>query len=278
MKKVLVLGASGFLGGRILRELQSQSEVEALGTYCRSGSLGLKQLDVTAEGEFAKLYESFQPAVVIWSVMSGVNEDDLISRGLPRVVESLDPATKLVYLSTDGVFSDGLGNYNETHQPSYMQVDTPLAHYSNAKLQGEELILKCHSEHVIVRTGPIYGTDVNGEWDKRIAQLIEELTAGRQIVRSTNLYRSFIHVEDLAKATAEIAIGELSGYLHVGPDQKESYYTFNRKMAIKLGLPADLVVGSTVDPVEAKEKGLPLDTSLDTFHARSSLRTIFRRV
>ena len=278
MKKILVLGASGFLGGRILRNLQADPAVEGLGTYCHSGSHSLMRLDVTAERAFAELYEFYEPSVVIWSLMSGENEAQLISQGLPRVLETMNPSTRLIYLSTDGVFSEGLGNYKETDQPSSMPVDTPLAHYSNAKLHGEELIQKHHPQHVIIRTGPIYGTDVNGVWDKRIAELRQELAAGRPIVRSTNLYRSFIHAEDLAQAIVEIATEELTGILHVGPANKESYYTFNRKLAIKLGLPDELVRESTVDPVVAREKGLPLDTSMNTDKARAHLRTVFREV
>lgn len=276
--KVLLLGASGFLGGRILQTLRNQPEVEVIGTYCQNGTDDLVQLDIHDHKEFARLYQACKPDIIIWSLMSGEQESKLIEHGLAQLLPLIESHVKIVYLSTDGVFSKGSGSYTEEDIPSYMEADTPLAQYSNAKLKGEELLQEHHDNHVIIRTGPIYGTDVAGQWDKRINQLQQELTEGRKLYRASNLYRSFTHVEDLARAVVEVSLREISGLLHIGPVEKDSYYSFNRKMAAMLNLPVENIIESLVTSEDAQKKGLPLDTSMCSMKARAVLSHVCREV
>lgn len=88
-----------------------------------------------------------------------------------------------------------------------------------------------HDNHVIVRTGPIYGPDAGGQWDRRVRTLLASLERGERVVRSGNVFRTFVHVEDLASALAELLDSEWRGTLHLGPGGRESYWSFCRKMA-----------------------------------------------
>ena len=75
----------------------------------------------------------------------------------------------------------------------------------------------------------------------------------------------------------ELAAGAFTGTLHLGPSAKESYYSFFRKLAAALGLNVNLIKENRLSEEEARERGVPLDTSLDTRMASRLLHTRFRQ-
>ncbi len=185
---------------------------------------------------------------------------------------------KLIYVSTDGIFTNGGGYFSEEARPTYLETENPLSNYTNAKLDGEKFIQRKHNNHIIIRTGPLYGQDLQGNWDSRVSALKTTLTAGKKFKRADNLFKTFVHVEDLANAISELLAIDYMGILHVGPKTKESYYTFNLKMATKLNLNKSLIIPDRISIKAAREKGISLDTSLDTAKCNSLLSTKFREV
>lgn len=166
--------------------------------------------------------------------------------------------------------------HREDAEPAQLDERNPLASYCRAKIRGEELARERRARHLVVRFGPIYGKNAKGRWDKRTKDLAEALAQGRVALRTQNLYKSFVHVEDLARAVIELALGPHTGTLHVGPAEKASYYAFAVKMAEELGFEPGLVQADELSAERASELGIPLDTSLDTRKARSVLQTTFR--
>ncbi len=80
--------------------------------------------------------------------------------------------TKLIFISTDAVFSIGEGDYTESDKPVSLPDDAPLANYVNSKIIGEESIKDLHPNHIIIRTGPLYGMNANGHIEKRTKKVI----------------------------------------------------------------------------------------------------------
>lgn len=275
--KTLILGASGYLGGVLLQKMKQRAEIETAGTCFRNtGDTSLLTIDVTDRDQLEQLWATQKPDIVIWAMMSNLDEGKLIHKGLRNLLKIISPDTRLIYVSTDGFFPGDRGGYTEDDPVTYMETGHALAAYCNAKLDGEKLIAEHHSHHVVVRTGPIYGKDAKGAWDKRTAALIAKLEAAETVVRSGNVYRTFTHVEDLAEALAELVLHEYRGILHVGPLQKESYFTFAQTMAQQLKLPAELIEENTVGMEEAQRNGIILDCSLNTAKAEKLLQTKFR--
>lgn len=278
-RRVLLLGGSGYLGTQITHCLGQDCENEMVSTCFTAVSPAyLLRLDVTDRAAFRALLKEFKPDVVIWSMMSRTDEHTLITSGLNTLLEHLTEKSKLIYISSDGVFGQGTGGLGEDDEAIPLEETNPLAAYSHAKSAGEALIRSRHENHVITRIGPIYGCNSAGIWDKRVAALQAELEAGREVVRAANLYKTFIHVEDVGHAIRELAVSSYTGTLHLGPEQKESYYSFFWKMAESLGMGTNLVKENQLSTQEARERGIPLDTSLDTRRARQVLQTHFRQV
>lgn len=278
-RKVLLLGASGYLGTQILQELRQDEKNEIVATcYSSSAHSDLTRIDVKDASSFAALVNRFQPDVIIWA-LRGVDSADareLIEQGMRSLLENVPEHSKIIYLSTDGVFGQKTGPFTEEEETELLDVRNPLAGYCHAKAKGEELVRGWSGNHLILRFGPIYGKNGADVWDKRVSALAFELDEGREVVRTGNLFKSFIHIEDLARAIAELVPSSHTGTLHLGPANKESYYSFCRKMAAGLGLRAELVKEDELSDKRARELGIPLDTSLDTGRARALLKTTFR--
>ncbi|MDN4608569.1 sugar nucleotide-binding protein [Sporosarcina highlanderae] len=277
--RVLVLGASGFLGGHVHHNLLKDNRFkEIVGTSKSSEIEGLYNIDINNEKKFGEFYRKYNPDFVIWAVMSADNEETLIHTGLKHLLNRMDKQTKLIYVSTDGIFSSGQGCFDEYAALSYLDTHNPLSAYTNAKLDGEKMIQKGHRNYIILRTGPLYGQDLNGNWDFRVLALQSALTANTPYKRADNLFKTFVHVEDLAHAISELLSIDYIGFLHVGPKTKESYYTFSLKMADKLKLDHTLIEPDRIPIKEAIRRGVSLDTSLNTEKCSSLLKTKFREV
>lgn len=273
--KVLVLGASGYLGSYVYSKLQ-QIDYEVYGTSYRSLRESLYKIDVNDKNQAKKIID-IKPDIVIWSLMSQDDEKKLTECGLSYILKMLPQSTKFIYMSSDSVFSSGRGDYKEDDPTQYLSEDNPLYLYANAKVDAEKKV-KEHKNHIIVRTGPIYGKDVNGNWDNRVSFLYENLRNMKRIMRAINLYKTFIHIDDLSNALIEMIKLDYVGIIHVGPLEKESYYSFNKKIAKELDLDDSLIDEDYLTKDEANSRGIPLDTSLNTLKSRKILSTSFRHV
>lgn len=270
--KVLILGASGFLGGKIFNIIKSKTGFDVLGTCFQSGSNGdFIKLYVTIDKEIKSVMFEFRPDIVLWSLMSKRSEKFLIHMGLNNILKYIQPQQKLIFISTNAVFRGncGMGNYNENEEPKYINSDESLDLYANAKIDGEKIVKK-HNNSIIIRPGAIYGQDINGKWDKRISELISRQEQQQEVIRTKNLYNTFVKLDELATAIMELIKLDYKGIIHLGPQKSESYYDYFRKMSIKLNLNSDLIKSNVL----SEDK----DLSLNTSKSRRILGDIFSSV
>ncbi|MEJ8547024.1 sugar nucleotide-binding protein [Brevibacillus borstelensis] len=164
MSRLLVLGASGYLGSMIV-ECGTKQGWEVTGTCFQNRHRNYPQVDLREDSACTELLRRVEPDVVVWAVMSGESETSLIHKGLPGLLSSIVPETRLLFLSTDGVFAGDKGPYQEQDAPSLWHSESRLAAYCNAKLAGEEMVRGRHANHAIIRSGPIYGQGAEGRWD-----------------------------------------------------------------------------------------------------------------
>ncbi|MFJ5768709.1 NAD-dependent epimerase/dehydratase family protein [Psychrobacillus sp. NPDC093180] len=274
---MLILGATGFLGSTLLGLATKMPNTFVKGTSRYSNEdAHIIQVDVIDIQSIEKAIKQIEPDVVVWSLMNGEKEDELTDIGLRNLLEMIEKETKLIFLSTDAIFVDGRGNYTESDQTGSLAPDAPLFTYVTAKSKAENIIQHKHLNHVIVRTGPLYGEDFNQKIEQRTKKLIKQIEIGEQPKAYVNVYKTFVHVEDLAKAILEISSKQFTGILHIGPMQKESYYSFFKKRLSQLGYENSLVQPYLIE--DGQMPHLALDTSLNTEKARTLLETAFREV
>jgi len=275
---VLLLGGSGYLGAQLKHDLEKEKCLRTIITYYNTkpqDSSNFIKLDITNKVQVLKTLNLTEPDVIIWSLMSD-SEDILINEGLENLLTFLKPSTKLIFISTDGVFSQGTGHFSEEDVPQLLDSKNPLSTYTNAKLIAEQKIRKAHLNSIIVRIGPIYGTNIDGVLDGRTKNLLEDFKINKIISKPTNLYKTFIHVKDISSSIVELVTNNYNGIFHLGPLSKESYYTFSKKRAAKFGKDPSYIKDDTISFEDAIHRAVPLDTSLNTEKANRILHTKFR--
>ncbi|MFD1036918.1 sugar nucleotide-binding protein [Virgibacillus byunsanensis] len=262
--KVCVFGASGYLGTSVYQLLKDTDDIEVIGTYLKGPIINdeLYKLDVNNPESFSDFFKRESPDVVVWSVMSGQNEDKLINEGLLHLITHLTPKTKLIYISTDFVFADGKGPYKEDDPMSKLPDDHLYSNYANAKVKAERLINKELSNYAILRAGPIYGENKIGKLDDRTDKLSYYLRLEKPIAFRDDLIRTFVRIEDLATVIVELVQNDVKGVFHAGPNESQSYYQFMSTMAEQLGYNPHLVEKGSEE--EEADFEVPKNTSLKT--------------
>ncbi|WP_144510519.1 sugar nucleotide-binding protein [Bacillus sp. FJAT-22090] len=275
--RILILGATGFLGSNLFQLASDNKNLTVFGTsrYQHENS-NIIQVDVTDKQSIGRAIQKIRPEVVIWSLMSFEDETQLINLGLQNLLSEIESTTKLIFLSTDAVFVEGIGGYKETDPIGTLPKEARLADYVNGKHIGENLILNKHPNHVILRTGPLYGSNGDQGIEKRTIQIIDDIKENQSFDAWTNVYRTFVNVNDLSNMIIELTNINFNGILHAGPIHKESYYTFYKKRLVQLGWNNSILRPT----IRSKEDApyLSFDTSLNTQKAHQLLKTNFRSV
>ena len=147
----------------------------------------------------------------------------------------------MVHVSTDYVFDGGKATpYDETDSPR------PISVYGRAKLLGEELVRRALREHVIVRTGFIYGAG-----DDYLSGQLARLRAGETAAGLEDRIGSPAYVGHVADRLVPFALAARWGTFHLGGPQPASWFEVLRRCGDIGGFEA------TIEPQRASELGLP---------------------
>lgn len=252
MDKVLILGACGTAGDKILTRLK---EVYPTVAMCNRHDSAWGRLDLTDGRAVDMLLSQYHPDVIVYA--AGLTDVDRCERdkGLADTLNHRVPrklaestATRIIYLSTDYVFDGTRGNYSEADVPH------PTNHYGSTKLSGEHAVLDADDHNLVVRVSGLYGLHSRGTngWLNNLIGSSAEADSDR--------FSSPTFTDDLAGAIDHLLRLRVSGIVHVvGPDRM-SRYEFAKKVIRALGLPCVLSRTKHVPDRFAAKR--PLDTSL----------------
>jgi nucleoside-diphosphate-sugar epimerase len=237
--KLLVTGASGFLGHALCAELAGRDhEVAALvrrpgsdpaGTSAVQGDLGDADTLARAVGRTrpdcvvhlaAEIASQRNPAKI-----SAVNVEG--TRRLLAACATSD-GPRFVFAST--VVTGDAGGA-ELDEDSELPVETA---YGRSKQEGERLVRESGLDHVVIRPGHVYGPGgwYEHEFVKRLRQ------PGRlAVIGSGDNWWDVVRVEDVALAFADAAERAPAGAVyHVADDEPLRYYDFVALTAKALGV------------------------------------------
>ena len=267
--RVLVVGATGLLGPYLLdaaRDLAGPAGV-VLGAARTGADLDLDACDPQA---VARLLDGLRPDLVIHA--AGLTDVDACEADPARAMavnadaaghlaRALDPAARLVYVSTDQVYPDLPGPHRE-------DAAAPVNAYGRSKLAGEAQAL-AHPRALVLRTN-LFGPSRTPGRKSLSDFVVESLAAGRAVTLFTDIFFSPLHMADLGRFLALAARRGLGGVYNLGCREGASKRDFALAVAARKGLStATATAGSGASlPGRARR---PRDMRLDVSRLEAAL-------
>ncbi|MBD1917920.1 MULTISPECIES: SDR family oxidoreductase [Cyanophyceae] len=255
-RRLLITGASGFLGWHLARAAQATWQVE--GTYHHHSpplpGVKLHCIDLTDAIALKEWLAQVAPdAVIHTAALSQPNrceqEPDLsyaMNVEATRVLAQIcgDSGTDrfanrhipFAFTSTDQVFDGQAAPYDETSPPS------PISVYGRHKVEAEAIIQTAHPNAVICRMPLLYGPP-SPTAECFLQGFLRTLEAGQPLHLFTDEFRTPAYVEDAA-AGLLLALEKASGLLHLGGPDRLSRYDFGLHLAEVFGFDKTLLVPS----------------------------------
>ena len=261
-KKILIIGANGFLGSAIL-QLSKIKEVRDLNYQFLAADIEnsnipidvtFYHIDITNPQDTLKKIEVISPDVILLTAaMTDVDQNEIYkelattinTQGPKNVLEACKkPDSKLVFMSTDFIF-DGIskeGNYNESDIPN------PLSYYAKTKYDAEQAIINSEIEYTICRTAVLYGWNKNKQ--NFITWIINKLKQNEPIQIITDQLNSPTFVKNLAEILIKLIEKDAKGIYHTVGDCTLNRYEMALKCADIFNLKKELI--SPIESIEQK--------------------------
>tara|TARA_Y100000588_G_C14255554_1_gene925265 strand:- start:977 stop:1870 length:894 start_codon:yes stop_codon:yes gene_type:complete len=254
---IVVTGASGLLGSNISRTIAlSSSEIVGIynNNFIESKDFESIAIDLSDFTKTNELIRQLNPSHIIHcAALTDVDQCELepqrawsinadASKNLSMLAD--DVGCGFTYVSTDSVFDGNLGQYDEHDIPC------PINNYARSKLAGERMVIQAYSKALIIRTN-FFGTNHQIIPSTGLANwVLTKLNARQAINGFRDVLFSPIFVEDLSELIINMIDVGVSGIYHVSGATQLSKYDFAVRLALKFGLPENLISPTSIDDSE----------------------------
>ncbi|OUU47551.1 MAG: hypothetical protein CBC28_06950 [Flavobacteriaceae bacterium TMED68] len=163
MKKILLIGASGFLGSYFYNRLKLSKDYFVCGTFFNNYNKNLVKLDYTDFSNFKLFLNKINPDIIVWSAgqknVKLLEQDFSIAeknnlkpiKTIINFQQTINKNVQFIFISSDYVFNGYKGNYSDIEQPK------PDTNYGKSKYIAEQLIQEKSKLYSIIRVGSILG-------------------------------------------------------------------------------------------------------------------------
>ncbi|OZG74665.1 NAD(P)-dependent oxidoreductase [Hahella sp. CCB-MM4] len=271
--KIVITGASGFLGAHLCRVFAKDYDVvavshrmalpEALAPY-------RVRLDLTDQPLVNAMLDNMRPIGVIHAAaLSDPNtceqNPDLSMALNVEVTRNLASSCayrglRFLFTSTDLVFDGQEGNYAESHKVN------PINVYGEHKALAEDLIREIHPASIIARLPWMFGIGLTKS--SALQHWVEQLSRQETLQAFNDEYRSAVTYSVAAEGLSHCFHHADGETLHLGGIETITRYHLLTQLAALLNQNTELVrAQSQSDVVMAARR--PKDTSLDSRKARA---------
>jgi dTDP-4-dehydrorhamnose reductase len=272
--KVLITGASGYIGGNLRNYLKTKG-------YCVYGVTskevpeeGIYRVDITDSQALFNILDEVKPDAVIHTAalnsLSACEKNPKLAMKLNvettgnicDAMCKINPSAKLVFTSSDYVFDGERGNYREADA-----VD-PKTVYGRTKVLAENVIKENLENYIICRTSNVYGK--GGNFFSFVSEALEQ---NRTVDVFDAVFFTPTYIDYLLGSLVELVELDFRGVVHVAGRERVSRYDFALKVAEVLGKEKTLV-----KPVKQVEGLIARDSSLNCEFSRKLLRNYWPSV
>jgi len=275
-QRILVVGANGLLGQRLIAFYAAKKTVELLGSSIEdkpfSDIVPYVRCDVTMREDVKKVIFDFYPDVVINA--AGFTNVDLSEKeretawkinvkGVEYLAEACRTIdAKIIHISTDYIFNGLSGPYDENAKAD------PLGYYGRTKLASENALKIGAVIYSVIRTNVIYGI-VNSRPDF-VRWVINSLSDNKPIKVVYDQINNPTFVEDLVQGINKIIEFDKYGLYNIGGKNFLNRFDFAMLIAEYFNLDKNLILPITTAELKQAAKR-PLKSGLITIKAETEL-------
>lgn len=249
--KILITGANGLVGQNAVKQFTAAGyDVTAAGRgACRlpEGKIPYRyiSLDNTDRDAVLATVADVRPEVIVHAAamsqpdaceLNRAECDDCNVNATRYFTEAATAVNaRMIYISTDFIFSGDDGPYKETDQPA------PVNYYGQSKWQGEQIVRKSASRWAIVRTVLVYGNILSGTRSNIVTWVKENLEKEKPIKVVGDQLRTPTYVEDLIGGIQLIIEKNTEGIYHISGKEVLTPYDMAVYVANYFGLDKTLM-------------------------------------
>ena len=279
MAKILITGANGLLGQKLVYLLSKETRLEICATgrgpsRIDFGPVSYLNIDLANREEVLdQLLKCAPTHIVHAAAMTQVDDcerdQERCWRNNVIATENLIEAAKrsrayFQYISTDFIFDGFDGPYKEEDHPN------PINYYGKSKLQGEALVMQSGLQCSIVRTVLVYGVGQDLQRSNLVLWVRNKLENGEKIRVVDDQWRNPTLVEDLALGSRLILEKAAHGIYNIAGKEYLTPFDIAMKTADYFELDKNLI--SPTNAVEFREEATrPLKTGFIIAKARENL-------
>jgi|TARA_B110000438_G_scaffold278976_1_gene303011 dTDP-4-dehydrorhamnose reductase len=274
-KKVFVSGANGLLGSKIVH--LNNENYSFIGGFNQTNTnienINSIQLDITKFNDCKKILDINPDFIIHTAAITDVdyceknNEEAYCvnvqgTKNLCKIAQNLN--CKIIYISTDGVFSGDSKNNKES------DICNPLNYYGKTKLEGENEIRKLDN-YLILRSNVLYGFESLNSLKSRSKHtksinfalwILTKLNKNEQLRIVDDQISNPTYVDNLVKIIFDCLKKNINGIFHATDITCINRYEFTKKVASKFGFSDDLISNISSNELNQFAKR-PLNTCLD---------------
>lgn len=245
--KILVTGANGLLGQKLVALLAKHPEHQLIATGRGEnrlpeeyGEVYYRTMDITDSKAVNIVVEEEKPAVIInTAAMTNVDqcedEREECIRLNVNAVQHLISASRanrvfLLHLSTDFIFDGTAGPYTEEASPN------PISFYGESKLKAEQLIQQSEVDYAIARTVLVFGITPRMSRSNIVLWVKKSLEEGKELQIVNDQWRTPTLAEDLALGCLLIAEKKAKGIFNISGEEFMTPYDIAIATARYFGL------------------------------------------
>jgi dTDP-4-dehydrorhamnose reductase len=272
MKRLLITGASGFLGWNIC--IHAGPDREVFGTYLTHPAeipgTSMIQADLTRYKDLKRLFGSVRPEAVIHAAAASKpdfcqknrKESHRINTDASINIAGLCADMKIpcIFTSSDLVFDGRTPPYSEADAPS------PVNIYAEQKVLAESGMKKRYPDTTICRMALMFGAS-GSDAQSFLYHLIADMQSGKKLSLFMDEFRTPLSARDAVQGLM-IALRKRPGTLHLGGGERISRLEFGQRVKTIFG-----IKDAVIDPCSQKALDLPAprppDLTFDISKAKS---------